>query len=447
MVQENLRTSDRAVAAHLALERKVHWKREFGLTLGTAFPRNPRATYLETARQVQWIESHYRDPDDRDIQLDLLWDSVAGPEAKRLGYDDISLAPAEQVAPEVDAALTAIKTAKTGGPIPDRFKTAFSELAARFNEDRQRDSRGRLSEQTLSQREAVYRLVRDHVQDRPLAIVDARMASEFLDRIKRLAPNWGRSPKTKGRSLVDVLALSTSVKGERISNRTLMRYVSDLSQLWDWAERHGEVEGKNPFAGHWVEARTRKGANEPWSTEALAVLLTGYRQRGSKGEPDPVYWLPRIALLSGMRLNEICSLETSDIRSAEGVAYFDVTAGKTESSVRVVPIHSALQPFLELTPTSGHLFPQLASSRLDGKRSAGIGKVLGRSFKKIAGGSTFHAFRKNVAETFERERVPESEAAQILGHKKSGMTYGVYSPNGLRIGQKRGLIELLSLQY
>ena len=31
------------------------------------------------------------------------------------------------------------------------------------------------------------------------------------------------------------------------------------------------------------------------------------------------------------------------------------------------------------------------------------------------------------------------------GHKKEGMTYGVYSPNGLRIGQKQKLVELLGI--
>ena len=147
-----------------------------------------------------------------------------------------------------------------------------------------------------------------------------------------------------------------------------------------------------------------------------------------------------------MRLNEICSIEIRDIKEAEGVRYFDVPKGKTESSVRVVPVHHALAPLIDdLAPERGHLFPLLKPATIDGKRGAQIGKVLGRRFKRIEGGSTFHGFRKNVAEAFERARVPETEAAQILGHKKAGMTYGVYSPRGLTIAQKRDLIHLLSL--
>jgi integrase len=186
-------------------------------------------------------------------------------------------------------------------------------------------------------------------------------------------------------------------------------------------------------------------ANAPWSQDALATYLLHHGAPGVKGNPDPEYWLPRIALLSGMRLGEICSLEREDVLVAEGVTYFDIPKGKAEGSIRVVPVHPAIEPFLELAPTRGFLFPNLTQGGPDRKRSWNIGKVLGRRFKVIEGASTFHGFRKNVAEAFERHRIPETEASQILGHKKAGMTYGVYSPNGLTIQQKRDLVAKLSL--
>jgi len=445
IIQETLSTTDRTVAAHMAQERAVHWKREFRLQANTGTAHAPRAVYQETVRKVEWIADSYRDPDARDMQLDILWDGIAGKEAARLGYLDISEAPPELVAPDVDAALTAIKAARSNLAMPDRFKTPFSELAKRFIEDRQRDSRSSLADQTISQRQAVYRLFQSYIKDGALATVDIRKASEFFDKVKTLHPHWGRSPETKTRSFAEVLALSARMDGERISGRTIARYASDLAALWDWSVKQGEVSGTNPFAGQRVEGRTRKGANAPWSVDALRTLLGGYDEAGSAGHPDPIYWLPRIALLSGMRLNEICSLEAINLCEAEGVRYFDITVGKTESSVRVVPIHPALDRFLSLAPSKGYLFADLKPSNLDGKRGAGIGKMLGRRFKLIDGHSTFHAFRKNVAQTFERHRIPDTEAAQILGHKKAGMTYGVYSPNGLRIDQKRDLIELLAL--
>jgi len=241
------------------------------------------------------------------------------------------------------------------------------------------------------------------------------------------------------------------VKG--LSSRTLNRYVSSLNGLWEWAGSRGEVSGKNPFAGHWAKVKARKNANAPWSDDALKIVLGLQPDPGIEGKPNPFYWLPRIALLSGMRLNEICSLEWSDVKTAEGVTYFDIPEAKTESSIRVVPVHNALAPFLALCPHSGYLFPDLVPGGPDKKRGWNIGRDFGRltlaaveaEQLKAEERSTFHGFRKNVAQTFERHRIPETEAAQIIGHRKRGMTYGVYSPNGLRIEQKQGLVELLGL--
>lgn len=38
--------------------------------------------------------------------------------------------------------------------------------------------------------------------------------------------------------------------------------------------------------------------------------------------PGVVYWIPLIALYTGMRLNEICQLDVADIQIVEGVDLF-----------------------------------------------------------------------------------------------------------------------------
>ena len=61
------------------------------------------------------------------------------------------------------------------------------------------------------------------------------------------------------------------------------------------------------------------------------------------------YWIPLIALYSGMRIGRDRSILVSDIKSEHGITYFDVCRGegekrqmKTASSVRRVPIHKML---------------------------------------------------------------------------------------------------------
>ena len=60
------------------------------------------------------------------------------------------------------------------------------------------------------------------------------------------------------------------------------------------------------------------------------------------------YWIPLIALYSGMRLNEICQLYIDDIKVNKGVWYFDISDErkdqhiKNPQSKRIVPIHPKL---------------------------------------------------------------------------------------------------------
>jgi integrase len=64
------------------------------------------------------------------------------------------------------------------------------------------------------------------------------------------------------------------------------------------------------------------------------------------------FWLPLIALFSGMRLDKICQLDVVDVRLREGVACFVVTTAsdkeesdkrlQTASSERFVPVHPTL---------------------------------------------------------------------------------------------------------
>ena len=63
------------------------------------------------------------------------------------------------------------------------------------------------------------------------------------------------------------------------------------------------------------------------------TAFVGIRNHGTKGKPNAMYWLPRIALLTGMRLNEICSLEASDMKTAEGIRVFAADTVKLEKYI------------------------------------------------------------------------------------------------------------------
>lgn len=449
-VHENLYTSDPLTAQIKANERAAHWQREFDLDRLAASERPSdvfRATLESTLQRVEWIGRTHRDEEDRASALEVLLEEQLAPHVRRLGYLDASEILPGDLPPDVEAAADAVQAALRGErEVPVAYRTPFSELAASFLVDRQRDPRDRLTGQTIGQMEATFRLFRDHIEDAALATVDRRTASAFIDKLGRLNKNWGRSPQTKQLNLDQLLARAAAKMGEeRLSNVTLARHVSALTSLWDWAARKGDVDGATPFEAPDTKRakRARSTANKPWTDDAIETYFRRIKDRSEPGTPDPMYWLPLVALLSGMRLEEICSLEVKDIKAAEGISYFDIPKGKAEGSIRVVPVHKGLKKLLDLAPSSGYLFPKLTPGGPDAKRSWNIGKHFGRLFQQVEGGSTFHAFRKNVAQTFERLRVRENESSQLLGHKKAGLTYGVYSPNGLTIQQKAELIGSL----
>jgi hypothetical protein len=75
----------------------------------------------------------------------------------------------------------------------------FSVTAAKYLEEVQRDKSARLRESTYAQYETTFRLFRDFTEDRPLATVDHKTASGFLDAVAKLDSTWGKGAMPRSR--------------------------------------------------------------------------------------------------------------------------------------------------------------------------------------------------------------------------------------------------------
>lgn len=80
-----------------------------------------------------------------------------------------------------------------------------------------------------------------------------------------------------------------------------------------------------------------------------------------------------------------------------------------------------------------------------GDRSNAIGKRFGRlrTAQGFDGRYVFHSIRKTVVTILEQATVPEGVVADIVGHEKQTMTYGLYS-GGTSLDNKRDAIEKLA---
>jgi integrase len=237
----------------------------------------------------------------------------------------------------------------------------------------------------------------------------------------------------------------------KLSPVTLNKYINRLSRYWQWLEKREEVSTDVwrglalalPPVAHDEKER-------PFKAEELAALLSG-------DTTQAMHDLMRIAALTGCRLDPIVCLRVKDCR--DGVFVFKPQ--KKEKSERLCPIHSHLVEIVERR-TKGKapddpFFPEWpgpknAATKRERSfktsnqftayaRSVGVREELEGRRRSLV---NFHSFRRWFITEAERAGQPESLIAAVVGHKRQGMTLGVYSAGPL-IEQARACVEAVKL--
>ncbi len=240
---------------------------------------------------------------------------------------------------------------------------------------------------------------------------------------------------------------AAKAKGESrlISTANLNAYVNRFGGVINWAMNEGYLD-RNPLKGLKLPDPMRKrDKRNPFSTEQLrrifnAPIYTGCRDDANgyavPGDQRPRrarFWVPLIALFSGLRLNEICQLEVSDIRVIEDIPCFRVASGlsqtgdekrvKTNASERIVPVHDELIRcgFLAFAGSQRlcgetNLFPELPIGHL-GYRSTAMSRWFARFLENADAAAPltcFHSFRHNFRDGL-REAKVDRDVALLLG--------------------------------
>ncbi len=260
-----------------------------------------------------------------------------------------------------------------------------------------------------------------------------------------------RMPKSAHQRYPDMtireVVAAAEAKGEcrLISTANLNAYINRFGGVMNWAINEGYLD-RNPLKGlKLLDPVRKRDKRRPFSPEQLQRIFNapiytgckddenGYAVPGEQRPRRARYWVPLIALFSGMRLNEICQLEVSDIREIEGVACFRVQAGvslageekrvKTTASERIVPIHSELVrfgflAFVEVQRSRGEtsLFSEVPLGHL-AYRSTTMSRWFAR-FLESAGAAApltcFHSYRHNFRDALREARV-DRDLALVLG--------------------------------
>lgn len=273
------------------------------------------------------------------------------------------------------------------------------------------------------------------------------LASDVKNMLLKMPVNANKKAGLKDKSIQELIVLT----GQKcMSATTVAKHISVYSTFYDWAVRRKET-GENPFAAL-VDDVTKAGEDRDSFTPEQSCIIV---KAALDTKPPHQKWGTLIAFYTGARLNEVAQLDAADIRQVNGIWCVDINKNnelkslKTDSSQRVVPIHSKLIEYGLLDYVkeagSGRLFPALTYTV-----KAGYGRNLGRWFNESllpklgikSDTLVFHSIRHTVADQLRNNAVELSTIKDILGHTHEDVTLNIYAPK-LSKGLMQKAIETL----
>ncbi|MDG2442017.1 MAG: hypothetical protein P8M13_02040 [Luminiphilus sp.] len=221
---------------------------------------------------------------------------------------------------------------------------------------------------------------------------------------------------------VNADAVQAWVNTDTRARETVVKHLAILSSYWKFLQGQQYVrQGDSPFNGITLPKSLRKKQSYvPLEWDELLAI----RELCDDELQDVV----DIARYTGMRIAEICLQDKTVTHQGVECFYVDEKAAKTGASIRYVPVAHEIK-HIEL--------------RLRNKNA--IGKRFGRHKKTVVGNDqckVFHSIRKNVTTFLERGGVAEGVAADLIGHEKQTITYGLYS-GGSSIEQLTAAVDVI----
>ncbi|MEY9403674.1 hypothetical protein ABIF79_010049 [Bradyrhizobium japonicum] len=161
--------------------------------------------------------------------------------------------------------------------------------------------------------------------DKAMSAVDIADVKRVRDALSSLPPNYMKSSGMKGLTAKE--AIAANVAGKSLSAKTQWKYFALFKQLLIWARDEGfidKVPGANIKVGG-AKKVIHGEQRDPYSSEQLATIIAsplyvGHKSQDCRHKPgsvrlrDGYFWLPLIALFSGMRMGEIVQLLKSDVK-------------------------------------------------------------------------------------------------------------------------------------
>lgn len=298
--------------------------------------------------------------------------------------------------------------------------------------------------------------------------IDRDACYAFRDTLAALPPNFTKrlGPGAGISALADANKRSG---GPTLSRTTQENYLRALSRLFQFAKDQKLVPDNmaENIPIHAQKRRKREQQRNAYSPAQLAKIFNaplyrgclndgrGIYKPGNRQVRDARFWVPLIALFSGLRMNEILQLTPDHIATDVSGPYFrvddDMEQVKTVNSYRVVPMHPELVRIGLLGFVNGKaeakaplLFGDVIPD-VDGYRSTRFSKIYARLVKGLGLNEpgrkvTFHSFRHSFRDAL---RLPDAnhDLVRELGGWSRGQDTSTSYGDGASAAALRPLID------
>lgn len=323
-------------------------------------------------------------------------------------------------------------------PIPTK-KILLSELVSEFIEYK-KTVKERWTTKTKGEMESIFRRMIDILGDIDVLSINGDTSQKYAVILSKLPSNM-KKREYKGKTIDEIVKMVKSDE-PTLSAKTRKKSLESVSSLMEWAVEKDYLR-KNYFKKLAPEDRRKSDEmRKPYDIEDLKRLLASpiYTSQIPVNEPE-TFFIPLVALYTGMRINEICQLYCEDIKSSDGVDYIDNVETKdkrvkTEAGERRIPIHPVLKRvgFLDYVREQRakgkeRLWNNLSKDSL-GFYSASYGKKYGRYNRKYITQDklkTFHSFRHTFANELKQQGVNIKVREELMGHEDTSMSSGLYA--------------------
>ncbi len=231
----------------------------------------------------------------------------------------------------------------------------------------------------------------------------------------------------------DVKAFKTKLLNDGKVAHTINGYLGNLKGLFDFAISNGYRQDQtNPAEGLFIKnSKKSLKRRDQFYQDDLDKIYAWANYKDFAIKPD-YFWAPLICLFSGMRPEEVTSLEYKSFRQDDGIAFMQIKDAKTPAGVRRVPVHSylielGLFNYLDKVKTKERLFWYLK----DGHN--GTKKNLSRRFSEYLGkigvkqdDNCFYSLRHTVITRLVARNVNNSTIYVLSGHVSDKSTHYDY---------------------